>query len=102
MKRSVDHRRFPADIFHDVDLAAVGPVSRIDIVTQHPECRPDALAKRNLDSRFETTKRLAEFVLRQQSGRRVVASYIVGAGKSLLDRSDDEGTVFQMCVCGAV
>ena len=68
MKRSVDHRRFPADILHDVDLTAVGPVNRIDIVAQHPECRPDALPKRNLDPRFEAAIGLAEFILSEQSG----------------------------------
>src|SRR5690349_8798601 len=101
MKRSVDHRRFPADILHDVDLAAVGPVNGIDVVAQQPECRPDALAIRDLDSGFETAIGLAELVLGEQSGRGVVASYLVSAGKLFLDRFDDERTVFHMCVCCA-
>src|ERR1041385_2474212 len=80
MKRSVDHRWFPADILHDVDLAAVGPMCCIDVIAQQPKCRPDTLAKRNPDSCFETAVGLAELVFREHSGRVLVASYIVSAG----------------------
>ena len=65
-------------------------MNSIDIVAQHPERRPDALAKRNLDPRFDTAIGLAELVLREQPGRGIVASYLVGAGKRFLDRFDDE------------
>src|ERR1700728_330252 len=54
MNRSMDHRWFLADILHDVDLAAGGPLDSLDIGTQHPKCRPDPLSPRNLDARFET------------------------------------------------
>src|SRR5438067_604983 len=101
MKRSMDHRRFPADIFHDVDLAAVGPMNSIDIVAQHPERRPDALAKRNLDPGFDTAIGLAELVLRQQPGGSIVATNLVSAGKSFLDRIDDQRAVLTVRVCWA-
>src|SRR5437660_10782285 len=79
MKSAMNNRRLLADIFHDVDLTAVGPMNSIDIVAQHPECRPDALAKRNLDPRFETAIGLAELGLREQSGRGIVATNFVRA-----------------------
>src|SRR5689334_8210702 len=101
MKSAMNYRRLLADVLHNVDLAAVGPMNSIDVITQHPECRPDALAKRNLDSCFEAAIGLAELVLREHSGRGVGASYVVSAGKSFFYRFDDQRTVFKMRVCSA-
>src|SRR5205814_5639347 len=50
MKSSMNNRWLLADVFHDVDLATVGPARGIDVLTQQPKCRPDALAVRNPDS----------------------------------------------------
>src|SRR5437763_11987052 len=86
----MDHGRFPADIFHDVDLTTVGPMNLIDIVAQHPKRRPDALAVGNLNSRFEAAIGLAEFILRDQPCRCVVASYVVWSGKCFLNWFDYE------------
>src|ERR1700682_6083882 len=36
-------------ILHDVQLTTGGPAHRPDVFTQHPESRPDTLAKRKLD-----------------------------------------------------
>src|ERR1041385_1966957 len=95
----MDHRRLLADIFHDVDLTAVGPMDSIDIVAQHPECRPDALAKRNLNPRFETAIGLAELAPGEQSGRGVVTSSVVSASESFLDRLNDQRSILNVRVC---
>src|SRR5229473_306875 len=88
MKRAVHDRRFLADIFHDVDLAASGPADGTDVVTQHPECRPETLAVGNFNSRLKPSVGLSELILSEQSGRSVVASYAVGPGKGFLERFD--------------
>ena len=90
MKSAMNDRRLLADIFHDVDLAAVRPVSSIDVVTQHPKCRPDTLAVRNLNSRFKPSVSLAELILGEQSCRSVIASYVIRAGESFLNCFDYE------------
>jgi len=41
------------DRFHDVDLARGGPGAVGRILRQHPECGPQALACRQLDTRFD-------------------------------------------------
>src|SRR6185436_147009 len=92
MKSTVNDRRLFADIFHDVDLAAVGPMDCIDVLTQQPECRPEALAVRNSDSRFKPPIGLGELILREQPGGSVIASYLVGSGKRFLSGSDNERT----------
>ena len=40
--------RLEADVLHDVDLAAVRPADLSDVLAQHPERRPHALAPRDL------------------------------------------------------
>src|SRR5947207_12020104 len=101
MKSAMNNRRLLADIFHDVDLATLGPARCIDVLTQQPICRPDALAVRSPDSGFKPSIGLAEFILSEQPGRSVVASCVVSAGKSFLDRIDDERAVLHMRVCCA-
>src|SRR5947207_9650886 len=73
MKSAMNNRRLLADIFHDVDLATVGPVRGRDVRTQQPKCRPDALAMWNPDSCLKPAIGLAEFILSEQPGRSVVA-----------------------------
>jgi len=46
MQAAMIGRRLAANVFHDVDLAASGPARLINIRTEHPECRPDALSER--------------------------------------------------------
>ena len=50
MDRAVDDVWLPADVFHDVNLTAVRPADRADVVAKHPERRPDSLAVRDLDA----------------------------------------------------
>src|SRR2546430_15606656 len=94
MKSAMNNRRLLADIFHDVDLATVGPVRGIDVRTQQPKCRPDALAIWNPDSCLKPSIGLAEFVFCKKSGRSIVAFNSVGPGESFLERLDDEEASF--------
>src|SRR5215469_6691327 len=55
VNRAVDERRFLADIFHDVDLAALRPSALTDVVAEHPESGPDALTAGNLNAGFEAS-----------------------------------------------
>ena len=67
VERSVDGARFLADIFHDVDFAALGPADGSDVVAKHPEGRPHSLPRRNFDTRLEAAIGLAEKALRFES-----------------------------------
>src|ERR1043166_2869441 len=98
MKSAMNGRRFSADVLHDVDLTAVGPMNGFDIFTQHPKCRPDTLPEGDLDSRFEATVLLTEFLSGQQPGRCVVPGYFIGTGESFLQCSDDQGAIFYVSV----
>src|SRR5947207_4131329 len=101
MKSAMNNRRLLADIFHDVDLATLGPARCIDVRTQQPKCRPDALAIRNPNSCFKPSIGLAEFILSEQPGRSVVATNFVRAGESLLYRIGDQRTILKVRVCCA-
>src|SRR5437764_15469124 len=68
---AVNQTRFFADIFHDVDLAAGGPAGFVDVVAQHPKCRPDALSARNLDAGLEAAVGLRKFAKCLQARRSV-------------------------------
>ena len=35
------HRRFLTDVLHDIDLTAVRPPDRVDVLPEHPERGPD-------------------------------------------------------------
>src|ERR1035441_418459 len=53
MHGSIIHRGIvfgSPEILHDVDFAAGGPTDRPDVLAEHPERRPDALTKWNLDA----------------------------------------------------
>src|SRR2546423_266921 len=90
MKSAMNNGRLLADVFHDVDLATVGPVRGIDVRTQQPKCRPDALAIWNPDSCLKPSISLAEFILSEQPGRSIVATNFVRAGESFLYRIEDQ------------
>src|ERR1019366_9216291 len=42
------------EVLHDVDFAAPGPWRGRNVLAQHPEGGPDALAERKLDARFDS------------------------------------------------
>src|SRR5262245_57979979 len=98
MKRAMNGRRFSADVLHDVDLATVGPMNRVDIFTQHPKCRPDTLAKGNLDSRFEPTVLLTELLFGEQPGRSIVPRYLVGTSESFFHYCDNQRAILDVGV----
>src|SRR5712692_3654264 len=102
MKRAVHDRRFLANIFHDVDLAASGPADGTDVVAQHPKCRPDTLAIGDLNSRLEPSIGLAELILSEQSRRSVVAGYAVRPGERFLERFNDQQAAFKIRVRSAI
>src|SRR5205823_6370273 len=88
MHRPVDRRRLAANVFHDVDLSAVRPVRRIDIIPQHPKCRPEPLPVGNLDARLEPAIRLLELALGLDARGGVLALPVPAAlspGERLLD-----------------
>ena len=102
MKSAINNRRLLADIFHDVDLATVGPVRGRDVRTQQPKCRPDALAIWNPDSCLKPPIGLAEFILSDEPRRSVVAGDAVGPGKRLLYRFNDQRPAIEMRIgCAA-
>jgi uncharacterized protein YbjT (DUF2867 family) len=50
MDGAVDERRFATDVLHDVDLSAGRPIGSGEARSEHPERRPDPLAKRQPDA----------------------------------------------------
>src|SRR5271165_3172591 len=78
-----------ADVFHDVDFAALGPVDGGDAVAEHPKCGPDALASGNFYARFESSIGLAEEIFRFNARGGVVTGYGAGS-RCLLLRGDDQ------------
>src|SRR5258706_818156 len=99
MEGAMNDRRFPANILHDVNLAAVWPASGVDVVTQHPKCRPDTLPVRYLDPCLKPSVGSAELVLSEQSCRRVVAGYAVRPGKRFLEHLDYQPAIIDIRVC---
>src|SRR6185437_15808629 len=61
-----------ADVFHDVDLAAPGPPGGGDVVTEHPECRPEPLSARDLNPCLHAAVPPRAKALCLQAGGRVV------------------------------
>src|SRR6266567_3324779 len=64
VKRPMDGAGLLANIFHDVDFAALGPADDRDVVPQHPESGPHSLPRGNFDARFKAAVGLAEKSLR--------------------------------------
>src|SRR5436190_17935407 len=79
-----------ADVFHDVDFAALGPADGRYVISQHPESRPHSLPCRNFDAGFKAAIGLDEKSLRLEPGGGVVVCNAVGARDVLFLRSDDE------------
>lgn len=102
MNCSMDHGRFFSDIFHDIDFPASGPMHFVDVVTHHPEGRPDALTARKFYSRLELSVRGSKTFSRCQSGRSKCPINVVGSGILLLDGFDNERTVCLKSIVVAV
>src|SRR5580698_2035091 len=94
--------RLFADIFHDVDLAAVRPRHLVDVCAEHPERWPDSLSPRNLDSGLESSIRLRKFPRGLQARRSVVAHHSLGAGVLLLENFDNEVAILLVGIPRAV
>src|ERR1700761_1752221 len=88
--RTVDEIGLLADVFHDVDLAALRPLNFLDIGAEHPEGRPQALSAGNLNARLETSISLREFALRLEARGGIVARDLVCAGVFFRESFDDE------------
>ena len=102
MESAVNYRWLFADIFHHVDLAAGGPVRSVKVVAQHPKRRPETLTVRDLDPSLETSIRLSEFCLSEQSRRSIVASYAIGTLESFLQRLNHQRAAFKIGIgCAA-
>src|SRR6185437_14610964 len=86
-----------ADVFHDVDLAAPGPPGGGDVVTEHPECRPQALPARDLNPCLHAAVPPCTQTLGLQSRRRVVT-----VAERLPAGFDDQLAAFETRVVGAV
>ena len=100
--RAVDDVRLLADVFHDVDLAALGPADRMNVVAEHPESGPDPLPLGNFDAGFETAEGLGEEALRFQARGSVLASDVIRAFVIFFARGDDEIAVLDAGIYGAV
>jgi hypothetical protein len=96
--RAVDGGGLFADVLHDVDFAALGPADRIDVVAEHPERGPDALAVRDFDAGLEAAESLRVEPLRFEASGRVFASDVVGAFVIFFACGDDEIAVFDVGV----
>src|SRR5947207_6247362 len=101
MKRAMDCGRLSSDVFHDVDLTAIRPANALDVITQHPEGRPDALSIRDLNPRFKTAEGLAEFVFCKQPRRSKAAANVVRPLESFFEYCDYQQAISEMRVGGA-
>src|SRR5258707_7110706 len=80
VKRTVDGAGLLADIFHDVDFAALRPADGSDVVAEHPERGPHSLPLGNLDAGFKPAIGLAEEAYRFEASGSVVAGCAATAG----------------------
>src|SRR6185369_5635527 len=102
MNGSVNDRGLPADVFHNVDLAAGGPVGGVDVISQHPKRRPKTLTKGNPEARFEPSVLSCEFAFGSQTRRSVIACHVVNAGIPFLNGFNDQGSLRLIGVVNAV
>src|SRR5260370_27747102 len=99
MERTMDRARLLADIFHDVDFAASGPVDGSDVVAEHPESGPHPLSGRNLDTGFEAAVSLAEAALSFEGSRGVVAHGAATTGvRGLGHRGNDQVATLHLSI----
>src|SRR6185312_4515479 len=82
-----------AQVLDDVDLAASWPASACDVISEHPERGPDALAARHFDSCFEASVGLRKVALRLESSRRVLAGNSVSPCVRLANRLDYQSSM---------
>src|SRR4029078_13081618 len=102
MNGSVNDRRLPTDVFHNVDLAAAGPGGGVYVISQHPKRRPKALTIGNPEARFEPSVLCCEFTFGSQTRRSVIACHVVDAGIPFLNGFDDQGPLRLIGVVNAV
>jgi hypothetical protein len=100
--RTVNGGGLFADIFHDVDLAALGPADRVDVVAEHPKGGPDTLAFWNFYPGFEAAEGLSEQALCLQTRGRVFAGDAVAAFKIFFASGDNEVAVLDAGVLPAI
>ena len=93
---------FLADVFHDVDFAALGPADGGNVFAEHPEGGPHALAFRDFDAGFDAAVGLGEEALRFQAGGSVFARDAIGGRVGFFLRGDDEIALFDVGVFGAI
>src|SRR6266496_3209299 len=98
MDSAVHDRRLATDVLHNVDLAAGGPASRCNVVTEHPECRPDSLPIGDLDSRFEPAVGLGESSQGLQPRGCVLAGDAVGSGIVFGDGANHQHAVLDRSI----
>src|SRR5260221_12017217 len=99
VERTVDRARLLADVFHDVDFAASGPVDGSDVVAEHPESGPHPLSCGNFDAGFEAAVGLAEEALSFEASRGVVAHGAATAGvRGLVHRGNDQVATLHLSI----
>src|SRR5689334_16407197 len=88
MQAAADYRWLRTDNLHDVDLSTRRPASSLKVVAEHPESRPNALARGNLDPGLEPPITLAESPVCLEACRRVLALHSIGSPESFANRFD--------------
>src|SRR5215471_1118611 len=96
------HSRLAADVLHDVDFSALRPSDRVDVLAEHPECRPHPLPGGNLDARLESAVGLREESLCFQTRGSVISRCSVCSRESLFLRSDGKVAALDLRVHRAV
>jgi hypothetical protein len=102
VQRTVDFVGLLADVFHDVDFAALGPADGGNVFSEHPERGPNSLPFRDFDAGLEAAVGLDEQALCLEAGGGVLAGYPVGAGVGFFLRGDDEISFFDSHVFLAI
>src|SRR5277367_2176 len=102
MQGTMNPSGFFANIFHDVDFAALRPARGRNVFSEHPERGPDSLPFRDFYSRFEAAVSLRKKILCFESGGGVVARYAIGAREGFFLRGDDEIASFDARVLGVI
>gem|GEM_PF-5555617 len=72
----MDGARLLTAVLHDIDLATIWPTNRIDVISQHPECRPHSLPIGQLHACLDPTVAGLKFGLGLDAGRSIVQTPI--------------------------